>query len=186
VVKKRFARIEVRAGGPILAPMGSCLKVESAGRRTHSIVLPDGRIGRIAAAALRTLSDVAGGSMGLRAILKEVLGVPYLWGGRSTFGFDCSGLVQFVFETLGTRLPRDSKDQAERGRLIGDLKQLRPLDLIFFGSAAGVDHVAVHLGGLEMVHSSGYVRVESLARTSRGFRPDLLQRFRFARRVLRV
>ena len=175
-----------RESGPILMPMGSRVKVETPGRMRHVVRLPDGRRGRVAASAL---GEIGGGALGredLPWIMAEVKGTPYLWGGKSTFGFDCSGLVQFVFGLLGVELPRDSRDQAKRGRPVGDIRRLRPYDLVFFGLPGRIDHVALHLGGLDIFHASGYVRVESLEPASPCFRSDLQQRYRFARRISRV
>lgn len=75
-------------------------------------------------------------------------GVPYQWGGESPDGFDCSGLVQYVFRRHGIDLPRVAKDQARVGNPVaaGDL---RPGDLVFFGSP--VDHVGISAGGNKMV-----------------------------------
>jgi hypothetical protein len=185
-VKKRFAWIRGRESGPILAPMGCLVKVETPGMARHVVGLPDGRHGTVAAGALGEIEEGGLGRSDLPGILEEVKGTPYLWGGKSTFGFDCSGLVQFVFGLLGIELPRDSGDQAKRGRLVRDIRRLRPYDLIFFGIPDRIDHVALHLGGLDMVHASGYVRVESLEPSSPGFRSDLHQRYRFARRISRV
>ncbi len=182
-VKKRFAWIRGKAGGPILVPMGCLVKVETPGRARHVVGLPDGRHGTVAAGALGEIGGEGFGLSDLPGILEEVKGTPYLWGGKSTFGFDCSGLVQFVFGLLGIALPRDSGDQAKRGRLARDIHRLRIYDLIFFGMGDGIDHVALHLGGLDMIHASGYVRVESLEASSPVFRSDLHQKYRFARRI---
>jgi cell wall-associated NlpC family hydrolase len=77
-------------------------------------------------------------------------GVPYQWGGESPDGFDCSGLVQYVFDRHGIDLPRVATDQAQVGTPVaaGDL---RPGDLVFFGSP--VDHVGISAGGNKMVVS---------------------------------
>jgi hypothetical protein len=185
-VKKRFARIRGKAIGPILVPMGCLVKVETIGRARHVVVLPDGRHGTVAAGALGEIGEDDFGLSDLPVILEQVKGTPYIWGGKSTFGFDCSGLVQFVFGLLGIALPRDSGDQAKMGRLARDINRLRIYDLIFFGTGDGIDHVALHLGGLDMIHASGYVRVESLKPSSPGFRSDLHQKYRFARRISNV
>jgi hypothetical protein len=185
-VKRRFACIRGKETGPILVPMGSRVKVGSSGTARHVVELPDGRLGTVAAGAL---GEIEGGSSGLSDlpwILEEVKGTPYLWGGKSTFGFDCSGLVQFVLGLVGIKLPRDSKDQAKRGRLVRNINSLLPYDLVFFGVGDRIDHVAIHLGDLDMLHASGYVRVESLDSSSPGFRSDLRRRYRFARRISHV
>jgi hypothetical protein len=185
-VKKRFAWIRGKETGPILVPMGSRIKVASPGKTRHIVELPDGRTGTVTSGALEEVGSERAGLPGLASIIEEVKGTPYLWGGKSTFGFDCSGLVQFVFGLMGAELPRDSKDQARIGHPVHDIDGLLPLDLIFFGAGHDIDHVAIHLGDLDMLHASGYVRVQSLKSESARFRGDLRGRFRFARRISHV
>jgi peptidoglycan DL-endopeptidase CwlO len=87
-----------------------------------------------------------------RSALK-FLGVPYVFGGTSTAGFDCSGYVQHVFATLGIALPRTADAQFDAGhRIVGGMK---PGDLVFFQTyAPGPSHVGIYLGGGKFVHAS--------------------------------
>ena len=85
------------------------------------------------------------------------LGTPYVWGGRTPEGADCSGLVQAVYAAHGVRLPRDSGDQLAAGpeapEAVQDPAQRRPGDLLFFGaSRSEVTHVAVCAGGSRILH----------------------------------
>ena len=196
VVVKRFGRMACGKGaGGLMLPMGSLVAVAGlSGRRAH-VAGPDGSRGVLRTADIARLGR---GGVGPRKapgpqraaaimerIIPEVLGTPYLWGGRSTFGFDCSGLVQTLYEFVGVRLPRDSRDQAARGYKVRRLGSLRPLDLVFFGRGAHIDHVAVHTGDLGILHASGYVRFESLDPDSPRFRGDLRRRFAWATRLIR-
>ena len=91
------------------------------------------------------------------------LNTAYLWGGRSVFGVDCSGLSQQVFKLLGIALPRDAYQQAERGEMIGFLAEARCGDLAFFDNEEGrITHVGILLNEREIIHSSGRVRIDAI------------------------
>jgi cell wall-associated NlpC family hydrolase len=101
---------------------------------------------------------------------KKYLGVKYVWGGESPTGFDCSGLVQYVYKKFGVELPRVSQDQAHAGRAISRA-DAKPGDLVFFGKPA--THVGVYLGNgmmLDAPNSRSVVRVEKLWSNVSGFR----------------
>jgi cell wall-associated NlpC family hydrolase len=93
------------------------------------------------------------------------LGVPYVWGGESFNGVDCSGFVQAVFHRNGIELPRTADAQFEVGRRISE-RGLQPGDLVFFQTyAEGASHVGIYLGSGQFVHASysNGVRVDSLS-----------------------
>lgn len=90
------------------------------------------------------------------------LNTPYLWGGRSSFGIDCSGLVQQVFRSCGVNLPRDAKDQAQTGQAI-PLEEGEPGDVAFFCNPEGkITHTGIILGDGEIIHASGFVKTDEL------------------------
>ncbi|MFL5582086.1 MAG: C40 family peptidase [Gemmatimonadaceae bacterium] len=87
----------------------------------------------------------------------DYVGVPYVWGGETPRGFDCSGFVQYVYARNGVRLPRTSRQQSVVGDYVSpDAWALRPGDLMFFATHGGttVDHVAMYAGNGRMIHSS--------------------------------
>lgn len=86
------------------------------------------------------------------------LGVPYVFGGTSTTGFDCSGFVQHVFAMLGMGLPRTADAQYDVGRPATGGP--RPGDLVFFDTYGGVSHVGIYLGHGRFVHASSSHGVE--------------------------
>jgi len=91
------------------------------------------------------------------------MNAPYLWGGKSILGIDCSGLVQVVFSILGIALPRDASDQALLGEPIIDLSKSLAGDLAFFSNAEGkVVHVGLLMGDGTIIHSSGCVHIDCI------------------------
>lgn len=86
---------------------------------------------------------------------ENYLGVPYVWGGESPSGFDCSGLVQYVYRQVGVNLPRTSQEQALVGTPVPSLADAKPGDLVFFAGSDGTDanpgHVGIYIGNGEMI-----------------------------------
>jgi len=128
--------------------------------------IPDGRRGELGSGELVDADRLADrfpprGESVVRTA-RRWLGTPYLWGGVTLAGADCSGFVQSVFWMHGIALPRDSDQQARVGAMIlegpgeGDrLDELRPGDLLFFEEHPGrVTHVAISLGGSQIIHSA--------------------------------
>lgn len=93
----------------------------------------------------------------------KYLNAPYLWGGRSPFGIDCSGLTQMVYKMNGIKLPRDAKDQAKVGESLSFVEEAQPGDLAFFDNQDGeIVHVGIILEGNRIIHASGKVRIDQI------------------------
>jgi cell wall-associated NlpC family hydrolase len=97
----------------------------------------------------------------LSAISKKFLNAPYLWGGKSFMGFDCSGFTQTVFKIINIDLPRDASQQADEGLVVDFLEEVQSGDLAFFHNAEGkITHVGILLSPSEIIHCSGSVKID--------------------------
>lgn len=99
----------------------------------------------------------------LERVAFRYLNAPYLWGGRSPFGIDCSGFTQIIFKFLGYNLLRDAYQQAEQGTPISFLEESQPGDLAFFANSEGrITHTGIILKDRKIIHASGKVKIDVL------------------------
>jgi len=99
----------------------------------------------------------------LEFIYQKFLNSPYLWGGKSVFGIDCSGFVQQVNKMFGVRLLRDAYLQAEQGIVVENLDKAKLGDLAYFNNENGrIVHVGILLDNNQIVHASGNVRIDTI------------------------
>ena len=90
---------------------------------------------------------------GVVGIAMQYLGTPYVWGGASPGGFDCSGLTKAAYDAGGIILPRTAHAQFHSGPRVPDGSSLLPGDLVFYGTPASISHVALYLGNGKMIHA---------------------------------
>jgi hypothetical protein len=94
------------------------------------------------------------------------LNAPYLWGGKSPFGIDCSGFTQMVYRLNGYKLYRDASQQAKQGEVLSFIEESEPGDLAFFDNSDGfITHVGIILANNYIIHASGKVRLDRLDQT---------------------
>lgn len=99
----------------------------------------------------------------LKEVYNKFIDTPYLWGGKSVFGIDCSGFAQQVFKMFGIKLLRDAYLQAEQGSSVSSLAETKLGDLAFFQNEDGrVIHVGIILENNQIVHASGKVRIDTM------------------------
>lgn len=122
-------------------------------------VLPGGKIGWVRGQVGRAQPY---SPKALLATLEAYAHAPYLWGGRSPVGIDCSGLVQMVYRTFGKALPRDSSDQRACGKVIGSLTEAQLGDLAFFAAWDESSHVGIIGEDGHVIHASAFVRTDRL------------------------
>ncbi len=129
----------------------------------------------------------------IEATAKSLIGIPYLWGGTSAKGMDCSGFTKTVFRLNGLELDRDASQQAAGGEVVekgNDFENLRKGDLLFFGRGAtaerpeNITHVGIYLGKKEFIHTPGGagVKINSFDSSAANYNEAELRRFVRARR----
>jgi hypothetical protein len=144
-------------GHPMMVPMGSHLTEMKNGRaqwRKNQVHYK----GKTWESGDRAVDGRA-----IRQLTMKFLNIPYLWGGKSVFGIDCSGYAQTVYKFLGIPILRDACQQAAQGEPVGFLEETKTGDLAFFDNEEGrITHVGILLKPNEIIHASGKVRIDKI------------------------
>jgi cell wall-associated NlpC family hydrolase len=175
--------------------VGDVLKSNGRESGWVAVELPDGRKGFVEEKAVEDYATWKRSRRptpdSIEAVAKSFMGVPYLWGGTSAYGFDCSGFVKIVYELNGIELPRDADQQALEGQAVptaDDLAQLRKGDLLCFKARPdgrdSITHIGIYLGGKQFIHCAGKVKRNSFDPASPVYSENLLKRLVTVRRIL--
>jgi len=178
--------------------MGDILGVVKDEGRWIFVFLPDGRTGYVEKNQVENLEkwrkNVSLNVDNLINTAKKFVGFPYLWGGTSVKGFDCSGFTKVVFKMNGFELPRDADQQSYLGVEIDpgkDFENLKPGDLLFFGQKSEegkpekITHVGIYLGNKEFIHCSGKVSIDSFDPKAPNFNEYRYKTFVKAKRLIK-
>ncbi|NCQ17027.1 MAG: glycoside hydrolase [Ignavibacteria bacterium CG_4_8_14_3_um_filter_37_9] len=176
---------------------GNLLKLISSGNNYYQVEFPDGREAFIRQSEAGLFSEWLKNRSctpeGIISTAKKFMGIPYLWGGTSAKGLDCSGFTKTVLFANGIVMPRDASQQVSVGETINtdqDFSNLQPGDLLFFGFPGDhhrkerITHVAIYLGENDFIHSSGRVMINSFDKAKNNFSNHRLTTFRRAKRIV--
>ncbi|MDA9089318.1 C40 family peptidase [Maribacter arcticus] len=177
---------------------GSLLKVLEEGERYYKVQFPDGRQALVSKEEASDytiwLSGLTYDANALIETSKSLMGVPYLWGGTSTKGVDCSGFTKTIYYMNGMVIPRDASQQVHTGKpidSIADFSKLDKGDLLFFGRKATdstsekVVHVGMWIGDNQFIHSSNMVRISSVDKNASNYDEYNVNRYLRTKRLLK-
>ncbi len=107
--------------------------------------------------------DKQNNEISISEVALRFINAPYLWGGKSLLGIDCSGLMQILYITQGISIPRDASDQAKLGNNVSFISEAKTGDLAFFDNEEGdIIHVGMFMDSSTIIHASGWVRIDPI------------------------
>ncbi|UZD23729.1 NlpC/P60 family protein [Algoriphagus halophytocola] len=178
---------------------GDILTFEGELHNYVEVSLPDGRLGYIPSREILPWEDwIASRSTSPEKLIttaKQMMGVPYLWGGTSIKGVDCSGFTKTIYYLNGQIIPRDASQQIHEGELVDENKNWENLqvgDLLFFGVKGTAEqkervvHVGMWIGNGEFIHSRGRVRISSFDPENANYDEYELGRYLRTKRIVNV
>ena len=176
IVVRNGLRIKnIATGSPAILPIGSSL--------------PETENGKFFLAGDTFQLEEAGGTckpgeMAVSDLFNDLVSIPYLWGGRCGFGFDCSGLTQFLCRVTGKEIPRDASEQSAVGTTLSFINEAETGDLAFFDNTEGmIHHVGMFVDKNRIIHASGTVRIDRI--DQQGIFNERLGRYTHKLRVIK-
>jgi gamma-D-glutamyl-L-lysine dipeptidyl-peptidase len=149
----------------------------------YKVLLPDSASGWIPKQQLSNLNL----NDSIVNIANRLIGIPYLWGGKSSYGFDCSGFVQTVYLLTGIKLPRDSNYQERYSNFVDiSIQNASAGDLIFFSENENISHVGIYLNDGKFIHCSGEVKINSFDSNDKLYCNSLHQKLHSVKSIQKI
>lgn len=173
---------------------GTVLPLVSVDREWSKLRLPEGDNCFVKTSNIKIFSEISSvfttkkSAKDVIVTAKQYLGLPYLWGGCTSYGFDCSGFTQFCMKMNGYQIRRDADMQYEQGEPVNAIEDLKPGDLVFFETyKSGPSHVGIYIGDYRYIHagSSAGVAINSFYSSHPEYAASLASKFLGGRRIIK-